>query len=439
MVQTEIGAIERTTLRTVTWRILPFLMLAYFVAFVDRVNAGFAALQMNQDIGLSAAQFGLGGGLFYVSYVLCEVPSNVAMERFGARIWIARIMITWGLVSAGMAFVVGPFSFYAVRLLLGAAEAGFFPGVILYLTYWYPRAYRGRIVAVFMVAIPISSFLGSPLSAWLLGTDGMLGFRGWQWLFLIEAVPAVLLGLLAFVLLPDGPARANWLTPQQRAWLTGRLADDRASVVEGAARPAGHLSLRQVMTNRYVLAASLIYAGASGASQCLSLWQPQIIKSFGLTNLETGLLNAVPFGIASVLMILWGRSSDRRRERTWHTALPLGLLALSLGAAVLTTQLWPTMLILCLAVTGTYMVKGPFWALSTEWLSAGAAAAGIAQINAIGNIGGFLGTYLLGVIKDATGSYPLGLLPLAILSAAGCALVLGLGKPKPSAAAAARA
>ncbi|RZK81646.1 MAG: MFS transporter, partial [Methylobacterium sp.] len=194
-----------------------------------------------------------------------------------------------------------------------------------------------------------------------------------------------------------------------------------------------------VMTNRYVLAASLIYAGASGASQCLSLWQPQIIKSFGLTNLETGLLNAIPFGIASVLMIVWGRSSDRRRERVWHTALPLGLLAASLAASVLTSQLWPTILILCLAITATYTVKGPFWALSTEWLSAGAAAAGIAQINAIGNIGGFLGTYLLGVIKDATGSYPLGLMPLVILSAIGCALVLGLGKAKSPAPAPARA
>ncbi len=431
--------IERATLRRVTWRILPFLMLAYFIAFVDRVNAGFAALQMNHDIGLSAAQFGLGGGLFYVSYVLCEVPSNLAMERFGARIWIARIMITWGLVSAAMAFVVGPVSFYAVRLLLGAAEAGFFPGVILYLTYWFPRAYRGRIVAVFMVAIPISSFLGSPISAAILNTDGMLGFRGWQWLFILEALPAVLLGVIAFAILPDGPAQARWLAPQQRAWLQDRLSAERASVVDGQAVPARHLSVWQVMRNRYVLAASLIYAGASGASQCLSLWQPQIIKSFGLTNLETGLLNSVPFGIASVLMILWGRSSDRKRERVWHTALPLGLLALSLAASIATAQLLPTILILCLAVTATYTVKGPFWALSTEWLSAGAAAAGIAQINAIGNIGGFVGTYLLGVIKDATGSYPLGLLPLVILSGLGCLLVIGLGRGRAQAAAPARA
>jgi ACS family tartrate transporter-like MFS transporter len=431
--------IERATLRRVTWRILPFLMLAYFIAFVDRVNAGFAALQMNHDIGLSAAQFGLGGGLFYVSYVLCEVPSNLAMERFGARIWIARIMITWGLVSAAMAFVVGPVSFYAVRLLLGAAEAGFFPGVILYLTYWFPRAYRGRIVAVFMVAIPISSFLGSPISAAILNTDGMLGFRGWQWLFILEALPAVLLGVIAFAILPDGPAQARWLAPQQRAWLQDRLSAERASVVDSQAAAARHLSVWQVMRNRYVLAASLIYAGASGASQCLSLWQPQIIKSFGLTNLETGLLNSVPFGIASVLMILWGRSSDRKRERVWHTALPLGLLALSLAASIATAHLLPTILILCLAVTATYTVKGPFWALSTEWLSAGAAAAGIAQINAIGNIGGFVGTYLLGVIKDATGSYPLGLLPLVILSGLGCLLVIGLGRGRAQAAAPARA
>ena len=424
MAQAEIGAIERATLRTVTWRILPFLMLAYFVAFVDRVNAGFAALQMNQDIGLSPAQFGLGGGLFYVSYVLCEVPSNVAMERFGARIWLARIMITWGLVSAGMAFVVGPVSFYAVRLLLGAAEAGFFPGVILYLTYWFPAAYRGRIVAIFMVAIPVSSFLGSPISAALLQTDGWLGLRGWQWMFILEALPAILLGVAAFVWLPSKPADAKWLSAEGRAWLSARLATERASRTQAV----GHMSLWQVMRNRYVLAASLIYAGASGASQCLSLWQPQIIKSFGLTNMETGLLNSIPFGIASVLMVLWGRSSDARKERVWHTAIPLALLAASITAALLTASLAPTILILCVAVTATYIVKGPFWALSTEWLSAGAAAVGIAQINAMGNIGGFVGTSLLGIIKDATGSYPLGLMPLAVISAAGCVMALTLGR-----------
>ena len=408
----------------ITWRILPFLMVSYFIAFIDRVNAGFAALQMNHDIGLTQAAFGLGGGLFYVTYVLFEIPSNLAMKKVGPRLWIARIMVSWGLVSAAMAFVTGPNSFYAVRLLLGAAEAGFFPGVILYLTYWFPRAYRARIVAIFMVAIPVSSFLGSPISAALLQVDGVLGLRGWQWMFILEAVPAVLLGLATIFVLPDRPSSARFLSPAERELVERALATE----AESDTTTTRHASLWAIMSDKYVLAASFIYAGASGASQCLSLWQPQIIKSFGLTNMQTGLLNSIPFGIASVLMIIWGRTSDRSGERIWHTAIPLALLAASLTASLATNSLAPTILILCVAVTATYIVKGPFWALSTEWLSAGSAAAGIAQINAIGNIGGFIGTWLLGVIKDATGSYPLGLLPLAAISAVGCLLVLTIGR-----------
>jgi len=418
------GQVESVTMKRVTLRIVPFLMLCYFIAFVDRVNVGFAALHMNKDIGLSAAAFGLGGGLFYITYVLFEVPSNLAMARVGAKIWIARIMVSWGLVSAGMAFIVGPYSFYAVRLLLGAAEAGFFPGVILYLTYWFPTAYRGRIVALFMVAIPLSSFFGSPISASLLQLDGALGFHGWQWMFVLEAVPAILLGIVSFFFLADRPEAARWLNEEQRRWLATRLAQEQSSP---KAR-VGHLSLWQVFSNKYVLAASLIYAGASGASQCLSLWQPQIIKSFGLTDLQTGLLNSIPFGIASVLMLLWGRNSDRTGERKWHTAIPLALLAASLAMAGLAGALAPTIAILCVAVTATYIMKGPFWALSTEWMSAGVAAAAIAQINAIGNLGGFFGSYLLGTIKDATGSFAIGLLPLAGLSAVGFLLVLSLGR-----------
>jgi len=421
--------IESETIRRVTLRIIPFLMVCYFIAFVDRVNAGFAALQMNQDIGLSAAAFGLGGGLFYISYVLCEIPSNLAMQKVGARLWIARIMISWGVVAACMSLVVGPYSFYAMRLLLGAAEAGFFPGVILYLTYWFPAQYRGRIVALFMVAIPLSSFFGSPLSASLLQLDGLWGYRGWQWMFVLEAVPAILLGIAALFYLSDDPENAKWLNAAQREWLLGRLSED----MRGPKATAGHLSLWQVMSNKYVLAASLIYAGASGASQCLSLWQPQIIKSFGLTNIQTGLLNSIPFGVASVLMILWGRSSDRSHERRWHTAIPLGLLAASLAVAPLTGDLAATIGILCVAVTATYIVKGPFWALTTEWMSAGVAAAAIAQVNAIGNLGGFFGSYLLGAIKDATGSYALGLLPLGAVSALGCLLVIVMGPHEKSA------
>ena len=420
------SAMETAVIRTITWRLVPFLMLAYFIAFVDRVNAGFAALQMNQDIGLSQSAFGLGAGIFYISYVLCEVPSNLALEKVGARLWIARIMVTWGLVSAMMALVVGPYSFYAVRFLLGAAEAGFFPGVILYLTYWFPAEYRGRIVALFMVAIPLSSLIGSPISALLLQTDGWMGLHGWQWMFIIEAIPAVLLGIACLVVLPNGPAQARWLEPEQRAWLLDKLAGEKV-----LARTAPHMTLRAIMTNKYVLTLALVYAGSAGVSQALSLWQPQMLKSFGLTTMQVGLLNGIPFAVASVAMIWWGRRSDRVRERVWHTALPLGLSALALGSAFAATSVAPFIVILCLILVGTYALKGPFFALSSEWLAGTAAAAGLAQINALGNLSGFVDSYLIGAIRDATGSFALALLPLVLIAAVGCVAVLLLGSGQP--------
>src|SRR5256885_11805405 len=239
--------IETETMRRITWRILPFFMLCYFIAYVDRVNAGFAALQMNKDLGLTQAAFGLGGGLFYIAYILFEVPSNLAMQRVGARVWIARIMVTWGLVGILSAFAVGPITFYLGRFLLGAAEAGFFPGVILFLTYWFPAAYRARIVAVFMVAIPLSSFLGSPISGALLAMDGVLGLRGWQWLFIVEAVPAVLLGLVSFFGLPNKPTDAKWLGPDARDWLDARVASERSM-----AQTVGDMSLWLILTSKYV-------------------------------------------------------------------------------------------------------------------------------------------------------------------------------------------
>jgi MFS transporter, ACS family, tartrate transporter len=420
------SAIEVEVIRKATWRLLPFLMLAYFIAFVDRVNAGFAALQMNHDIGLSQAAFGLGAGIFYISYVLCEVPSNLALQKVGARLWIARIMMTWGMVSAMMALVVGPYSFYSVRFLLGAAEAGFFPGVILYLTYWFPAEYRGRIVALFMVAIPISSLIGSPISAALLQTDGWLGLRGWQWMFILEAIPAVVMGIACLVVLPNGPAQARWLSKDQVAWLTEKLASEQV-----LARTSPHMPLLKIMTNKYVLTLALVYAGSSGVSQALSLWQPQMLKSFGLTNTQVGLLNGIPFAVASVAMILWGRHSDRRRERVWHTALPLGLSALALGTASAATTVTPFIVILCLILVGTYALKGPFFALSSEWLAGTAAAAGLAQINALGNLAGFVDSFLIGYIQGETGSYALALLPLVLIAGVGCVAVLLLGSGQP--------
>jgi len=398
-------------------------MVCYFVSFVDRVNVGFAALEMNRDLHLSPAVFGFGAGIFYVSYFLFEVPSNLVMERVGARRWIARIMITWGAIAAAMALVTGPTSFYALRFLLGAAEAGFFPGIVLYLTYWFPAEHRARIVGLFTVAIPVSSLLGSPISAALLATDGWFGLRGWQWMFIIEAVPAILLGFACLVALTDGPDEARWLGAAERAWLMARLAAERARP-----KPVARQTTWQVLGHRHVLALALVLGGSTAASSSLQLWQPQILKAFGLSTMETGLLNAVPFAVASLAMVLWGRRSDRIGERIWHTALPLALTTLALAATLMTDALWPTVVLLSLAVTGIYAAKGPFWALSSEWLAADTAAAGLAQINAVSNLAGSGAVYLIGLIKHQTGSYPLALLPLVALAAAATLIVLVLGR-----------
>jgi MFS family permease len=422
-------------MRRVTLRLLPFLMICYFFALLDRVNVGFAALQMNKDLGLSAAAFGLGSSLFFVGYFLLEIPSNLALEKFGARRWIARIMITWGLISACMALVVGPYSFYAMRLLLGAAEAGFFPGVVLFLTYWFPAAYRARIIAIFMVSIPVASFIGSPVSALLLELNGLLGLKGWQWLFLLEAIPTVLLGAACLWILTDRPDRAKWLTAEQRAWLAGRIEED------GARKSAiGHLSVWQLLRNRHFLVMAMVCAGASATGSALAIWQPQLLKTFGLTNLQTGFLNSVPYGIASVLMVLWGRHSDRTGERRWHTALALLLIAGGLSSLAFTqSMLAPTVMLLSCALIGAYSFKGPFWALSSTWMSPKTAAAGLAGINAIANLVGGGAISLVGWIKDSTGSFSLALLPMVALTLAGAVSVLVMtrqARTQPAAAAA---
>src|SRR6202035_2871992 len=390
-------------MRRVALRIVPFLLVCYFFSFLDRVNVGFAALQMVKDLRMSPSVFGLGSGIFFVSYFFCEVPSNLILQKVGARLWIARIMITWGFLAAGMALVTGPRSFYVMRLLLGAAEAGFFPGVILYLTYWFPAEYRARVVGWFTVAIPVSSFLGSPISAALLGANGWLGLRGWQWMFIMEGAPAVLLGLACLVLLSDRPSGAKWLGVH-------------------------HRGVWRVLFNRHVLALSVVLAGSTAVSSGLQIWQPQIIKSYGLTNMQTGLLNSIPFALASIIMVWWGKRSDETGERIWHTALPLLLTAGSLASALVFHSLFAIIIILCLAVIGIYAGKGPVWAVSAELLSAGTAAAGLAQMNAISNLAGFGTTYLLGFLKNATGSYPIAMLPLVALAAAGAGTILLVGR-----------
>jgi MFS family permease len=410
-------------MRRVSVRVVPFLMVCYFVSFLDRVNLGFAALQMVRDLHISSTAFGLGGGIFFLSYFLFEVPSNLLLARVGARRWIARIMITWGLIAGAMALVSGTRSLYAMRFLLGAAEAGFFPGVILYLTYWFPSEYRARIIGLFTVAIPVSGFLGSPISAALLAADGWLGLRGWQWMFIVEAIPALLLGVVCLVALSDRPASATWLPEDERRWLQQRLD------AEGQRRPRiAAATVWQVLWNRHVLILSLVLAGSTAVSSGLQLWQPQIIKSYGLTNMQTGLLNSIPFALASVVMIAWGRRSDVTGERTWHAALPLILAAVSLASAMVFDSLFSTVVILCLAAIGIYAGKGPAWAVSTEWLSATTAAAGLAQINAISNLAGFGTTYVMGIIRDATGGFALALVPLVALSGAAAVAIIWMGR-----------
>jgi sugar phosphate permease len=422
--------IEKSTMRKLGIRLIPFLVLCYFIAYIDRVNIGFAALTMNQDIGLTASAFGFGATLFFVAYVLCEMPSNMAMERFGARRWIARIMITWGIVGFCSAFAVGPISYSISRFLLGAAEAGFFPGVILYLTQCIPKTYMARIVALFMVAIPLSNFLGSPVSALLLQLDGLAGFKGWQWLLMLEAIPAITLGLLALKVLPNRPSEAKWLTQQEQDWLGEQLTNDKAARESGTPQHAHSISgtFKAVFTNKYVWVLSIIYMGSSATSNTLSLWMPQILKSFHLTNMQTGLLNMIPFGMAAAFMIFWGLRADKSGERIKNTAIPLAITAVSFAATLFTDSLTITLVLLTLVLMGNYAIKGPFWALCSESLPPATLATGIAAINTFAHLGTGAMSSVIGVLRDQTGSFPIALMPLCALTAIGSLLVFLIGK-----------
>jgi MFS family permease len=423
----EVGAVEAATMRRVSWRLMPFLLFAYLMCYIDRVNVGFASLQMNKAVGLDPATYGLGAGIFFVGYFILEVPSNLALEKFGARKWIARIMVSWGIVSAACALISGPVSYLVLRFLLGMAEAGFFPGVILYLTYWYPAEYRAKIVGIFMVAIPAAGLIGSPMSGAILGMSGWLNLAGWQWIFILEAIPTILCGIAAFSYLSDKPNDATWLTAEQKQWLNAKLEGERQRAAK-----VKQMSVWKVMTNKYVLIMALVYAGAAGASSSLALWMPQMVKSFGLSNFHTGLVNAIPFGIAAVWMVLWGRSSDRSGERVWHNALPLLWMALALvGTFFVGGNLWLTLMLLTLIAAGTYASKGPFWALSSEWIGPTVAAAGLAQINALGNLSGFFFNWAIGSIKGATGSFSLAMMPIAVVAMLGVISLLAIGGRQP--------
>ena len=347
------------------------------------------------------------------------MPSNLFLERLGARIWIARILITWGVIGAGTAFVVGSTSLIVMRFLLGLAEAGFFPGAILYVTYWCPATYRAKVIAAFSISVPLAGFVGSPLSGALLGLNGWLGLHGWQWLFIVEGLPAAILGLIVLLYLPSKPESATWLSPTEKGWLLRTLSDEQLRN-----RATSHASVWRILSDPRVLGLGLVSAGSLATGYGLAFWQPQMVKSFGLSNFQTGLLNSVPFGIAAIGMLVWARRSDRAQERVWHTVVPLMVSAAALASFIFLNSLTLVVVALCLALLGGYGVKGPFWALVSEWISPADRAAAIAAINSLANVSGFVAPFLLGVIKDQTGSFALGLVPMVALALVGAAMVL---------------
>lgn len=409
--------VGQRALRKVAWRLIPFMALLYFVAFLDRVNIGFAALSMNDELGLSASMFGFASGIFFLGYVLFEVPSNLIMERVGARLWIARIMITWGLLSAGTAFVTTPESLYVLRFLLGVAEAGFFPGMILYLTYWFPASYRARILSAFMIALPVSTVIGAPISTAMLSVDWM-GLSGWQWMFLLEGIPAVLLGFVVLLLLRDGPAKAPWLAQDERRWLENELVRER---IAGGSH---HVHMSHALKDPRVWFLGLTYFGMLVGLYGFGMWLPQIIRGLdsslgaNISNLQIGLITAVPYSIAAIAMYTWGRHSDATGERTWHVALPAFAGAVGLiTSAQLADAPALSLAALTLSAIGIYAALPVFWTLPTGMLTGTAAAAGIALVNSIGNVGGFMGPMLVGYVKDASGSFAVSLWALAALVA----------------------
>jgi MFS transporter, ACS family, tartrate transporter len=399
---------QRRTILKISKRLLPLVVLAYLIAYIDRTNVAFAALTMNPDLGISAYIYGLGAGIFFLGYALFEVPSNMVLEKVGARIWIARIMITWGIISGLMAAATGPVSFLILRFLLGVAEAGFFPGMILYFTYWFPAAYRARVISTLFIAVPAGNALASALSGAILGMDGIWGLKGWQWLFIIEAAPAVLLAFVVLARMTDRPAVAKWLTADEKEWLESELQAERRRI-EGS----GRLSLWRSLTDIRVLALSMIYFTSVVASYGITFFLPQIVKGLGHSNFITGLLTAVPYVVGVIGLILWGHSSDRRRERRWHLIIASTVAAIGLaGVGVLTGSHW-AILAMSIAAVGLYGSRPSFWPMPSLFLTGTAAAAGIALINSIGNLGGYLGPFIVGWIKDSTQSFEMALYFLA--------------------------
>jgi len=421
---------QNETLRRVTWRLIPFMMLLYFIAFLDRANVGFAAMDMNRDLNITKTLFGFGSGAFFIGYFFFELPSNLLLDRFGARKWIARIMISWGIVSAATALVVGPKSYIAVRILLGVAEAGFFPGMILYLTYWFPSTIRSRITALFVAAIPISGIIGAPVSGYLLELKGVGGMAGWQWMFIMEAIPALLLGFIVPFYLTNRPAEARWLKTDQAEWLQKTLD------AEDYHKP--HMPLLRALAHPSILALSAVYFCMMVGLYGLNFWMPTVLgrDGVGIASPQLKWILAIPPLCGVLTMFFWGRRSDRKQEREWHVlwAMFFGALGFALAAAAthkgfganftpVFNQTLATLGFVCVAV-GVFCAMPTFWPLPSTRLRGTAAAGGIAVVNSIGNLGGFVGPYIIGAMKDSHYGYPGGLVVSALFMAFGGILVV---------------
>ena len=427
---------SRRVVAKVARRLIPFMALLYFVNYLDRTNIGFAELQMSEDLGLTATMYGLASGLFFIGYLFFEVPSNLALHKFGARRWIARIMLSWGIVAAAMAFVPNAGTLYALRILLGIAEAGFFPGMILYLTFWFPRRERTRFTAMFLAAIPLSSAIGSPISGAIMEyADGLFGLEGWRLMFLFEGLPAVLLAFITWFYLTDRPAQATWLTEDERTWLQDEIdAETRAT------QKRFHWPLRKSLTNPRILALSFVYFGVVYGLYALSFFLPQIVADFSETFdtsfslMQTGLIVAVPYVVGTVAMVLWGRHSDRTQERVWHVALPSVLSAVTIPVALYLDSPFAVMVAVTLTAIGIFGALPVFWALPSAFLVGASAAGGIALINSLGNLAGFGAPFVTGFLTDLTGSHRSGLWVVGVVMMLAAFVVLALGiTPQPDA------
>ena len=403
----DIAALQDSALRKNTWRLLPVLMLGLIFNYLDRTSVGFAALTMNSDLGLTATQFGWGAGVLFAGYCLFEIPSGLVQRRVGARRWIGRIMITWGIAAAATALATGPQSFYAIRFLLGVAEAGFFPGVTFYLACWFPDRVRTRVLAWLGLGVPISSLIGAPLSGLLLQMHGFLGLAGWQWMFLVEGVPACLLGIVTLFMLADQPSQARWLTPGERGALNLLLATEQRD------RPRSKLG-EALRDPRVLVLAAVNFCFTLGAYG-VGIWLPQILKGHGLTNVAIGFISAIPYLVTTVAMLLWARHVDRSGRKIANLTAACVCGAAGLGGAVMLGSLWLGLAAMTLAIVGTVCARTIFWTIPTRFLTGSAAAGGLAAINSVGAFGGFVGPFMVGWLKDATGSFTAGLIGLTMV------------------------